>query len=405
MNLLSRLLMRNVSRTQLAGFIISNIAGLAIIIAGLQLYTDVRPIWEDTDSFLKKDYLVINKNVSGLQHTGSAESSFSEQEIANLGKEPWVRSVGRFRAADYRVAATVGNGGGRSLSTYMFFESLPASYVDVAGGDWYFDPAKSGGTIPIIISKDYLALYNFGFAASAGMPQISENMLGSVPLQLTVSSDDGIRHASFTGRIAGFSNRLNTILVPEEFMEWASRQFGSGSKNAPSRLIIDVSSPGDAAIDKYMKAHGYEVAGDKSSSSAAYLVKVITMVIVSIGLVITLLSFFILLLSISLLMQKHRSKLRRLVFLGYPLSAIARPYYILVCKVTLISLVVSAGLMLLLRYIYLDSITSLGGGNGNVLLSLSAGTMISVLAVGFNLLSVRKRVHEVASIKKFNSKC
>ena len=33
--------------------------------------------------------------------------------------------------------------------------------------------------VPVIISKDYLALYNFGFAGSAGLPQMSEGVMGA----------------------------------------------------------------------------------------------------------------------------------------------------------------------------------------------------------------------------------
>lgn len=35
------------------------------------------------------------------------------------------------------------------------------------------------------------------------------------------------------GRIVGFSNRLNTILVPQAFMEWANATLGDGGQTAP----------------------------------------------------------------------------------------------------------------------------------------------------------------------------
>ena len=125
--------------------------------------------------------------------------------------------------------------------------------------------------MPIIISKDYLTLYNFGFASSAGLPQLSESFMGGVPLRLHVASEDGIRSADFSGRVVGFSNRLNTILVPQEFMEWSNERFGSSSVKDASRLIVDVSSPGDVAIGSYIEEHGLEVAGDKRSSQASFL--------------------------------------------------------------------------------------------------------------------------------------
>lgn len=54
MSIVSRLLRKNMSPAQIAGFVISNFIGLAIVVAGLQLYLDVSPIWQDEDSFIKR---------------------------------------------------------------------------------------------------------------------------------------------------------------------------------------------------------------------------------------------------------------------------------------------------------------------------------------------------------------
>ena len=51
--LLRRLLHRNLSRTQLAGFVLSNFTGLAIVILGVQFFMDARPIWDDEESFIR----------------------------------------------------------------------------------------------------------------------------------------------------------------------------------------------------------------------------------------------------------------------------------------------------------------------------------------------------------------
>ena len=67
----------------------------------------------------------------------------------------------------------------------------------------------------------------------------------------------------------GFSNRLNTIIVPESFMQWSNARYAPEVNVQPSRLILEVSKPGDVAIEKYMKKHGYEIAGDKMNSNKA----------------------------------------------------------------------------------------------------------------------------------------
>ena len=53
---------------------------------------------------------------------------------------------------------------GLHMSTAMFFESVPDEYVDVNLDKWEFDEYER--VVPIIIPRNYLNLYNFGFAQS-----------------------------------------------------------------------------------------------------------------------------------------------------------------------------------------------------------------------------------------------
>lgn len=388
MNLINRLLRKNVSPARVAGFVLSNFAGLAIVVAAVQFFCDLRPIYTADDSFVSTDYMVLNKRVTSGAALGGAQEGFSAAEVADLRRQPWVRSVGEFTSNDYRAYASIA-GGGRQMSTFMFFESIPAGYIDVARGQWHFDPAV--GDVPVILSKDYLTLYNFGFATSAGLPQLSESLMGSVPLRLRLRSEDGGRSLELDGHVVGFSNRLNTILVPEEFMRWSNSRLGGGDTRLPSRVIVDVSSPGDVAIDDYLDRHGLEVAGDKSASSASYLLKVVTGVVAAVGAVITLLSFFILLLSISLLMERNRDKLHTLLMLGYPLRSVAAPYRRLVAVSACGACMLAFVAVYLLRAAYIGRVEAMGGG-GDIWASAAAGLLLTALTVTFNIVAVNRRV-------------
>lgn len=389
MNLVSRLLRKNLSTAQTLGFILSNFIGLAIVVTGLQFYEDVSAIWQKEDSFLKTDYLVVNKKVTSGNTLGQSKSTFTDGEISDLAAQPWVRSVGRFTAADYRVSAALDNGG-RSLSTFMFFESIPDNYLDINPMQWQY--REGSGEVPIIISKDYLTLYNFGFAASAGLPQLTEQMLSSIPMRLHIAGNDGTRQADFRGRVVGFSNRLNTILVPEAFMTWSNREFGSGVTPPSSRLVIDVSSPGDVAIDKYLEAHDLESAGDKSASQASFLLNVVTGIIMAVGAVITVLSLFILMLSISLLMQKNRAKLHSLLQLGYDPGRVGAPYRNIVIISSAVAFLLAVVAMSLFRFYYIGAIEGLGGASGNLWLAPGVGMLLTAVIITFNLLAVRRKV-------------
>ncbi|MDE5850091.1 MAG: ABC transporter permease [Muribaculaceae bacterium] len=390
MGLISKLLRKNTSPARIAGFALSNFIGLLIIGGAVMFYVDSRGIWDDDESVINTDYLVVNKKVTSASTLGDGGATrFSAADLADLKAQPWVRRVGEFSSSDFRVYASVSQGG-RGLETALFFESVPDSFVDLPAADWRFEPGQP--VVPVMIPKDYLALYNFGFAGSAGLPQLSEQLISGIPLKLYMRSEDGSRSMQMEGRIAGFSNRLNTVLVPDGFMQYANSRLGDSGSSAPSRLIIDVSSPGDVAISEYLSSHGWEVAGDKSGSSAAYLLKVVVGIVMAVGAVITLLSLFVLMLSVSLLMEKNRQVIHRLLMLGAPLRKVGAPYCSMIVVGCGAAWLLSVGALVALRSLYAGALEGLGVGTGGMMWGIGVGTLLALGVVLVNIVAVGRKI-------------
>lgn len=389
--LMWKLLRKHISAGQLIGFSIANLIGLTIVILAVQFYNDVRPIFDDDESFIRRDYLVITHRVTGMGALMGSSSEFSDEAIADLEHQPWVRKVGRFSTSEYNIMASVGIGNtGRSMSTQFFFESIPSEFIDVNPDDWNFNPDKP--EVPVIVSKDYLSLYNFGFAAAQGMPQISEGMIGMIPLTFTFTGDG--KSEVIPGRIVGFSSRLNTIIVPEDFMKWSNDRYSNGVKQQPSRLIVEVNTPGDVKIQNYMDAHNYEIAGDKMDSSKAnYFLTVMISIVIAVGVIISLLSFFVLMLSIYLLLQKNTKKLQDLLMLGYTPSEVSAPYTKMVIAINASVLLLAIILMLAGRTYYLPMLTAFGIGGANLFISIAVALVIMGLITTGNIIAIRKKIN------------
>lgn len=397
MGLISKLLRKNTSPARLAGFALSNFIGMLIIGGAVMFYVDSRGIWDDDESVINTDYLVVNKKVTSASTLGDRESTrFSEADLTDLRAQPWVRRVGEFTSSGFRVYASV-NQGGRGMETALFFESVPDSFVDIPPSDWRFEPGQS--TVPVMIPKDYLALYNFGFAGSAGLPQLSEQLISGIPLKLFMRSEDGSRTMQLEGHIAGFSNRLNTVLVPDAFMEYANSHLGDQVSSAPSRLIIDVSSPGDVAISDYLSSHGLEVAGDKSGSSAAYLLKVVVGIVMAIGAVITLLSLFVLMLSVSLLMEKNRKVIHRLLMLGAPLRKVGAPYSAMIMAGCGAALTLSVVALIVLRSLYAGVLEGLGASSGGLVWGIAVAVVLAFIVIAVNIVAVKRKIKSAWSLR------
>lgn len=386
-NPVTRLLRRNISAGQLVGYALANLVGLAIVLTAIQFYRDVRTATSGDDSFISRDYLIVSKKVEGLGSLVGGTVDFPPAEIEDIAAQPWCARVGRFTAANYNVWASV-DFGGRRMSTSLFLESIPSDFFDITPPGWGYTP---GQPVPVIISKDYLTLYNFGYAATHGLPQISESMVSMVPLRLSLSGNG--RQDWIDARIVGFSSRLNTIAVPQEFLEATNALYAEEPQPNPSRLIIELDKAGDPQATAYLKARNLETAGDKADNGrAAFFLSVVTTVVIAVGLVISALSFFILLLSIYLLLQKNREKLHRLMELGYTPGAVARPYYRMVIAVNAAVLLLATGAMLTGHMLWSGPLASLGASVASPWLSIAVGIAIMLLVTLLNIVSIRRRV-------------
>lgn len=388
-----KLLRKNISAGQICGYVLSNLLGLTIILCAVTLYGDLSALIAFPDTVSGKEYLVISRKVSTLSSLGISQPAvFTAGDIAHLEHQPWVARVGRFTAARFDVNARVSLSGDNGMATALFLESVPDSFLDIVPENWDW---HEGEAVPVIISKDYLALYNFGFAGSRGLPQLSEGILGNVPLTLTLAGNGISRQ--IPARIAGFSSRLNTIAVPQAFMDAANEVFGTPAKDGgASRVIVEVSKPGDPAIEKYLDRQGYEVAGDKAGSGrAAYMLTVIVAIVTTIGAVITLLSFLVLTLSIFLLLQKNRSKLSRLLSLGYGPDQVSAPYCWMVLFVNALVMILSLTAVTWARTLWSAPLQSLGAGTCPWWVApVTAVALIAVLTMA-NCLLIKRAVRKL----------
>ena len=391
-NIIWKLLRQHISKGQLFGFAIANLIGLTIVLLAVQFYRDVRPIFNDEESFIRKDYLLITRAVTGAGAMMGNNGEFSDADISDLEAQPWCRQVGRFLNSDFAIDARLGVGSGHAMRSQFFFEAIPDEFIDIDPDQWGFNPSKPD--VPVIISRDYLSLYNFGFAATQGMPKISEGQAEMIPLEFTMIGNG--KRDMMPGRIVGFSNRLNTVIVPEEFMEWANARYGTGIKQQPQRLIVEVSSPGDVKIEQYMDEHHYEVAGDKMSTSKAnYFLTVISGIVIAVGIIISLLSFFVLMLSIYLLLQKNTRKLQDLLLLGYSPSEVSKPYILLVLGLNAVLLVLAILLMLLARTAYMDMIHAFGVSGAGIGVAILVGVLIMGAITAGNIHAIKSKVNSL----------
>ena len=351
MKLVWKLLRQHISIPQFLGFFFANLVGVVIILRGVQFYNDYKAL-DNEDSFMKADYLIVNKKIGALSGLTGKSNAFTRAEIEELRNEDFVERLGSFTPSSFNVKARFDVEGFVNFSTEMFFESVPDEFVDVKSDAW--DYQEGSNEIPIILPKNYLDLYNFGYAQGKGLPKLSEGILGAMKLNVQIAGNGN--NDSFDGRIVGFSSRLNTILVPEKFMQWANQQYADGEAvKEPTRLIMEVNNPTDDRITSYLQERDYETDEDKlDASKTTFILRVIVSIVMVVGMVISILSIYILMLSVFLLVQKNSTKLENLLLIGFSPAKVSFPYQALTVGLNVLVFVLAVVIMLLVRGIYLE---------------------------------------------------
>lgn len=396
MNLVWKLLRQHVSIPQFIGFFFANLCGMLIVLLGYQFYCDVMPVFTAEDSFMKSDYIIVEKEVGVGSTLSGRSNAFSQAEIDDMASAGFAAKMGAFTSTQYQTTAHMGINGTNVLNTELFFESIPDEFVDAPQGSWRYE--KGAHEVPVILPRSYIAMYNFGFAQSRSLPKISEGLIGMIDFDIFVQGDG--KNASFNGKVIGFSSRVSSILVPQSFMEYTNETFAAGKHASPTRLIMEPDNSKTKVMTSYFDKNGYEVENDKlEAEKTTYFLRLMVTMVMGVGLVISVLSFYILMLSIYLLVQKNSSKLENLLLIGYSPNRVSRPYQLLTVFLNMGVLILSLIILMLLRGQYMEIISTLFPDIdfGGMMPAIVLGIALFVLVSLTNTIAIR---HKIVSIWK-----
>lgn len=313
MRLQFKLLKKNVNFWQLIGFALANLCGAVVVLLGIQAYRDASVLFTSDDGVLNKSVMVLSK------------PEITAEDLAMLSDVPSVVEAVPFRTSDFPVYGSVMIGGFEA-STEMFVESVPDCFLDVDEEEWTADIDDEH--VPIIIPRAYINFYNYGFAAARGTPQLGQSQLSRLPVTLTFRGMTSRRY--YRGYIVGFTDQVNTILVPDDFLRAANDMFAYGCRTTYSRVILETDGSDVRQLMRFVEKNGYVIDGaGEESMKLLSVVRTIISIVIAIGLLVSSLSFFLLFISIVLLMEKNRYHNDVLHQLGYPQRRIALPYQIL----------------------------------------------------------------------------
>lgn len=310
-----------------------------LMLSCIQLYFNANDLLGKKNS--ESNYwLTLSKTITPDNIGRKELLGFSSSNIKEIQTWKGVKKVFPIYSNDFKVSAD----GGSFIPFYtdMYLEAIDNEAIDVADLSEF---QVKDNTIPIIISREYLNLYNYGFALNQGLPQITEDFAKRIEVNINLTLKE--KNLKYKGKLIGLSDRIHSVLVPKNFLDSLNTtqvKFTHAEK-VYSRVLIKVNDASDEELISKMNGKGYE-SNQESLRSAKIKGKLflVLQAIALIGLFIFLLCMFMILNTIKIQFLEQKEAVSIKYTLGYSpramVNQISKKFSIYVFITVLLCLIV-----------------------------------------------------------------
>ena len=313
--LLRKLLLRNNGGAgRMWASLISLCIGTTLLLLSVMIWWNFQQLLEgrEANDSLGSTFLPVSKKITNSMMGKKGASLFSTQEIEGLKAAPQVQDVGQLTSNRFPVYAVLNANVG--FATDMFLEAVPDRFIDNKPEDWYWQPSSQ--RVPLIVSAQFLDLYNYGFAPSQGLPQLSESSIMSLAFELRVGPRE--RPEVYTARVVGFSDRITSVLVPQSFIDYGNQLYTGQVTIPPSRLIVKTKDPSDKNFVHFLEEKGYNTNSEQLRwNKVRVIVEIVTAATGLLAILLLGIGALVFVLFIELTISKAQASITLLLELGY----------------------------------------------------------------------------------------
>ncbi len=312
--------------------------GVLLLLASIQMFINIHEMLKGNtvrkDGF---DFISITKTITNETMGQTEKNLFHEADIEEIKKQPFIEDVTPLVANTFRVQLSAGSI--IPFQTDLFIETLENDFIDTVPANFTWQEGQLD--VPIIFSSDFLEIYNV-FAPGQDLPQISAETASGVPILLTAEGNG--RRATFRARVVALSDRINSVLVPKNFLDWANSYFGNTGPVQAARLFLKTKDANDASLLNFLDEKGYKVNKDKTKfGRVKQVLQGIFTGLGVFGLLVVVLALMLFSFYLQLVIARSRESLQLLLTLGYSPAWLSKnvsnqfiPLYIAIVLVALI---------------------------------------------------------------------
>ncbi|MBP6022152.1 MAG: hypothetical protein KA762_01130 [Ferruginibacter sp.] len=364
--------------------------GVLLLLCSIQMYININQLLKDRNP--KKtgfDFISVTKTITD-QNMGK-DNRFTPDDLKNIQSQKFIDEAAPLIANQFRVKASAGNI--IPFSTDLFLESINEKFIDTVPPNFTW---KEGQTdVPIIFSSDFLEMYNV-FAPSQDLPQLSQSTISSVKIVLECYGPSGTQN--FKGQIVAISDRINSILVPDNFMQMANKNFGGVTVVPASRIYLKTKDANNPELLNFLQQKNYHVNKDKTKfGRIKQILQAIVSGLAGFGVLVILLAMVLFSFYLQLMIARSKENLQLLLTLGYSpdwlSKTVAKKWIPIYIVVVLMAVAITALLHFSFQHFVMNDREELSPFINWMVIVVAAVLLFLSVAVNYRL--VKKLLHKL----------
>lgn len=284
--------------------------GVLLLLSSLQMFINIRQLMERT-SIRKQgfDFISVTKTVTN-ENMGM-DNRFDLGDVEKLRAQPFIDDAAPLTPNRFKVIASAGDM--IPFSSDIFIEALDNNFLDTVPAN--FTWVEGQPTVPIIFSSDFLEMYNV-FAPSYGLPQLSQATASNVGI--TLRCEGRLGSQVFRANIVAFSDRVNSLLVPKSFLDWANKNLEGEDSVKASRVFIKTKDANNPELLNYLDQENYRINKEKTAfGRSRQILQGVLSGLGIFGLLVVVLALMLFSFYLQLVVARSKDNLQLLLTLGY----------------------------------------------------------------------------------------
>lgn len=309
--------------------------GVLLLLCSVQMFINIEQML--SGNVIRKngfDFISITKKVTNETMGEPEKNVFHQIEIDQLKKQPFIADAAPLEANEFHVQFTVAG----ILKTDLFLEALNPEFIDTVPPSFTWQQGQT--MVPLIIGSDFFEAYNV-FAPGQNLPQISQASAMNIPVLITGYGNG--KQMNFQGRIVAFSDRVNSVLVPENFLTWTNKNLGEIKHTGASRVFIKAKDANDPNLLNFLDSKNYNANKEKIKfGREKRVIQAVFSGLGVFGLLVVVMALMLFSFYLQLVIARSKNNLQLLLLLGYSPKWLGKkvskqfiPVYVLIVLIAL----------------------------------------------------------------------